>query len=131
MQMVQLTLVSHLSSIDIDNRLTASKYLDAAILGRYVRDAVEQVLHGTCLLKYGSCTIGFSNIFVFMAGETYFGHFAARIVVVSISSAIPFAILPITLAEALFNHTNIYLASSSAQFVVYDILHNVGFFLLA
>ena len=47
-----------------------------------------------------SCTIGFSNILVFMAGETYFGHFAARIVVVSISSAIPFAILPITLAEA-------------------------------
>ena len=54
MQTVQLALVSHLSSIDIDNRLTASEYLDAAILGRNVRDAVEQVLHGSCLLKYGS-----------------------------------------------------------------------------
>ena len=54
MQTVQLALVSHLSSIDIDNRLTASEYLDAAILGRNVRDAVEQVLHSTCLLKYGS-----------------------------------------------------------------------------
>ena len=54
MQTVQLALVSHLSSIDIDNRLTATEYLDAAILGRNVRDAVEQVLHCSCLLKYGS-----------------------------------------------------------------------------
>ena len=54
LQAVQLASVSHLSSIDIDNRLTASEYLDAAILSRNVRDAVEQVLHGSCLLKYGS-----------------------------------------------------------------------------
>ena len=47
-----------------------------------------------------SCTILFSYILVFMAGETSLGHFAASIVVVSISSAMPFAILPITLADA-------------------------------
>ena len=37
---------------------------------------------------------------MFIAGEISFGHFAAIIVVVSISSAIPPAILPITLADA-------------------------------
>ena len=54
LQTVQLAPASHLSSIDIDNRLTASEYLDAAILGRHFRDAVEQVLHCSSLLKYGS-----------------------------------------------------------------------------
>ena len=47
-----------------------------------------------------SCVIWFSNIAVFMAGETIFLHFDARKVVVSISSAIPFAILAITFAVA-------------------------------
>ena len=37
---------------------------------------------------------------VFMAGEMSFGHLQARMVVVSISSAMPCANLPITLAEA-------------------------------
>jgi len=37
---------------------------------------------------------------VFMAGEMSFGHLQARMVVVSISSAMPCASLPITLAEA-------------------------------
>ena len=39
-------------------------------------------------------------MFVFIAGDTSLGHFAASIVVVSISSAIPFAIFPITFADA-------------------------------
>ena len=48
-----------------------------------------------------SCVMGFSSIPVFMAGDTSFGHLAASTTVVSISSAMPFAILAMTLAAAL------------------------------
>ena len=44
--------------------------------------------------------MGFSNILVFIAGEINFLHLHAIMVVVSISSAIPWASLPITLALA-------------------------------
>ena len=44
--------------------------------------------------------MGFSYIRVFIAGEMIFGQVQAIKVVVSISSAIPWASLPITLAEA-------------------------------
>ena len=47
-----------------------------------------------------SCTISFSNMPVFIAGDMIFGHLHAKIVVVSISSAIPCAIFAITFAEA-------------------------------
>ena len=49
-----------------------------------------------------SCTIGLSYIFVFIAGASRIGHRQAQAitVVVSMSSAMPFAILPITLALA-------------------------------
>ena len=47
-----------------------------------------------------SLTTGFSYILVFIAGATIFVHLQARTVVVSISSAIPLAIFPITLAVA-------------------------------
>ena len=46
------------------------------------------------------CNIGFSYILVFIAGAINTFAFVAITVVVSISSAIPFAILPITLAVA-------------------------------
>ena len=44
--------------------------------------------------------MGFSNIFVFIAGDIYLKHLQAITVVVSISSAIPDASLPITFAVA-------------------------------
>ena len=47
-----------------------------------------------------SWVMGFSSIPVFMAGETSLGHLAARMTVVSISSAMPWAILAIMLAVA-------------------------------
>ena len=47
-----------------------------------------------------SCVMGFSSMPVFMAGATSFGHLAASTTVVSISSAMPCAILAITLAVA-------------------------------
>ena len=47
-----------------------------------------------------SWVMGFSSIPVFIAGETSLGHPAARTVVVSISSAMPWAILAMTLAVA-------------------------------
>ena len=47
-----------------------------------------------------SCTMGFKNIFVFIAGEIKIGQRHAITVVVSMSSAMPFAILPMTFALA-------------------------------
>ena len=46
------------------------------------------------------CVTGFSYIFVFIAGAMSFGAFDARTVVVSMSSARPFANFAITLAVA-------------------------------
>ena len=47
-----------------------------------------------------SCTIAFLNICVFIAGETIILQVAASAIVLSISSAIPFAIFPIMFADA-------------------------------
>ena len=47
-----------------------------------------------------STVIGFSSIAVFIEGATSFLHFAARTTVVSMSSAIPFAILAMMSAVA-------------------------------
>ena len=60
-----------------------------------------------------SWVMGFSSIPVFMAGETSFGHLAARTVVVSMSSAMPWAILAMTLAVAgATRMTSAFLASA-------------------
>ena len=54
----------------------------------------------TCKIFKLSCTIGFSYMFVFIAGAINFLHLHAITVVVSISSAMPWATFPITLALA-------------------------------
>ena len=60
-----------------------------------------------------SWVMGFSSMPVFMAGDTSFGHRAASTVVVSISSAMPWAILAMTLAVAgATRMTSAFLASS-------------------
>ena len=74
-----------------------------------------------------SWTIGFSYIFVFMAGEIIFLHLQAITVVVSISSAIPFAIFPITFAEAgAISTTSAFFASETCSTLNWKFLSNVS-----
>ena len=74
-----------------------------------------------------SCTIGFSIIPVFMAGAMILGHFAGMIVVLSISSAIPPAILPIILADAgATMNTSALFASATCSTLNWKFLSNVS-----
>ena len=66
-------------------------------------------------------------MFVFIAGDTSFGHLHANIVVVSISSAIPFAIFPITLADAGATRTiSAFFASETCSTLYWKFLSNVS-----
>ena len=53
-QAVKLRLVSHLASVDVHLGRTASEHLYFAVPGRNVRNAVEQPLNGSGVLKYRS-----------------------------------------------------------------------------
>lgn len=71
--------------------------------------------------------MGFSNICVFMVGAMSFLHRQAMTVVVSMSSAIPFAIFPITLAEAgAIKTTSAFFASATCSTLYSKFRSNVS-----